>query len=179
MNAPSGMTRTDLVPYLLVSALAVGCGSKSDSLPKLTPELMPPAASPLFLGKSTEADVLAKVAKDPAPEVKKDKSLGGDGQVMFNEHKSIWIGQEAFGEAYLWSDGGGAPVLGRLALKQTDACAWVNEHIGKLEGAKNCPGNRKTGASNGTSYFCASLDDHVVHIECSGTTIEYWLGKKR
>lgn len=162
--------------FLFVSVLAlVGCKKE---LPAFKPELMPPSSSPLVLGSSTEADVMAKVGSLPKDglQVSKDKSLGGDQMVAFNDHPSIFIKHPDFGEAWLW-DIGGTPKLGKLDLVKAEGCAWVLEHIAKLEGSRNCPGNRKTGGNADGGYWCASLDGHTVHIECGRSMIELWLGK--
>lgn len=177
MLARKGMSRaTHLVIAGLV--LAVG-GCKGDSRPKLTAALMPPSAQPLMLGTSVEADVMAKATTpDAPPTVKKDKSFGGEGVVEFNDHKLISITDKNGNSYELWTMGNGAPKLGKLYLKG-DGCPWVQEHIAKLDGAQNCPGNRKTGMSGTVGYFCLTAENgHVVHVECSEQTIEYWLSDK-
>jgi hypothetical protein len=171
---------------LLVALVSIGCG-KSSSLPKLTPALMPPSASPLVLGASTEADLIAKLgpAKPATPEgrereISRDKQFGGEGQVQFNEHASIRINEPGVGEFYLWADGGRTPVLGRFDIKAPEGCAWLKDNVAKLDGARSCPGNRKTGVTGDNGYVCMQLDDgRVVHAECSTNSISYWIGKKR
>jgi hypothetical protein len=160
-------------------ALLVVLAACGKDLPAFTPELMPPSASPLMMGSSTEAEVMAKIASLPENErqVVKDKSLGGTQVVAFNDHPSIHIEHPAFGEAWLW-DMGGTPKLGKLTL-EGEGCAWVVANIAKLEGSTACPGNRKTGGSEKGGYWCASLDGHTIHIECSPTEIDLWVGKKR
>jgi hypothetical protein len=161
------------IGLVLLLALA-GC----EKAPKFTPAMMPPAASPLVLGTSTEADVLAKVASLPKDtlEVSKDKSLGGDKMVAFNDHPSIYIKHPDFGEAWLW-DIGGTPKLGKLTLVKSEGCPWLLEHIANLDGSRKCPGNRKTGGNADGGNWCASLDGHTVHLECGRSMIDYWLGK--
>lgn len=170
-----------------VGLAIASAGCKSESLPKFTPALMPPSASPLVLGASTEADVIAKLgpAKPATPEgrvreIKKDKSLGGEGTVAFNDHPSVYIEEPGVGGFYLWSEGGGAPVLGQFEIKAPEGCAWLQEHVGKLDGARKCPGNRKTGVTAQSGYVCMQLDDgRVVHAECGEHSIGYFIGKKR
>jgi hypothetical protein len=159
--------------HLVLAALVV-TGCKGSSRPKLTAELLPPGAHGLMLGTSVEADVMAKTT---SPEVQKDRSFGGEGVVMFNDHKLISI-SDATGTYELWTMGDGAPKLGRMSLRG-DGCAWVTDHIAKLDGSRECPGNRKTGMSGSVGYFCLTADNgHVVHVECSEKTIEYWLSDK-
>jgi hypothetical protein len=168
-----------LAKHLVLLAALAACGKGGGSRPKLTTDLIPPGAQPLMLGKSVEADVMAKAtAPDAAPTVSKDKSFGGEGVVQFNEHKLISITDKNGSTYDLWTMGEGPPKLGKLYLK-SDGCPWVADHIAKLDGAKNCPGNRKTGMSGTVGYFCLTADDgHVVHVECSEKTIEYWLSDK-
>lgn len=160
--------------YLGLVAIGVmGCG-KGGSRPKLTAELIPPAARPLMLTTSVEADVMAKTA---TPEVKKDKAFGGDSALTFNDHPLISI-KDGENSYELWTMGDGPPKLGRIYVRG-EGCAWVNEHIAKLDGSRNCPGNRKTGPSGSTGYYCLTADNgHVVHVECSEKMIEYWVSDK-
>jgi hypothetical protein len=163
-----------LTKHLVLGAI-VAAGCKGSSRPKLTADLIPASAQPLMLGKSVEADVMAKTN---SPEVKKDKSFGGDGVVMFNDHKLVSI-EDAGGSYDLWAMGDGPPKLGRMSVRG-EGCAWVKDHIAKLDGSQDCPGNRKTGLSGSVGYFCLTAEDgHVVHVECSEKTIEYWLSDKR
>ncbi|HEU4612278.1 MAG TPA: hypothetical protein VFS15_09390 [Kofleriaceae bacterium] len=159
----------------LVMAMVAGCGKGGGgSRPKLTAELLPPAAQPLMLVTSGEADVMGKVS---APEVTKDKAFGGESSNTFNDHPLITIKD---GESYyeLWTMGDGPPKLGRISLRG-EGCAWVNEHIATLDGSRNCPGNRKTGPSGSTGYYCLTADNgHVVHVECSENMIQYWVSDK-
>jgi hypothetical protein len=167
----------------------VAAGCKDDALPKFTPALMPPAASPLVLGKSTESDVLAKLGParpaaspdDRVREIAKHEKLGGNGIVAYNEHPSIFINEPGFGEFYLWAEADNSvPVLGHFSIKQDQPCAWLAANVGKLEGAENCPGNRVRGIRGETGYLCLVMDDgRVVHAECGGSTISYSIGKKR
>ena len=166
MLARHGM-RLLTLSFAALSALAVlAAGCKSSSRPKFTPELMPPSAKPLVLGTSTETDVLAKA---PGAEVHKDKSLGGDQIVEFNQHKGVYIeGGGLGGSAYLWPGNDGTPRLGMLTVKAPEGCGWIKEHIAKLDGARNCPNNRKTGESGNEMYYCLDAPDgRVVHVECT------------
>ena len=174
--------RVTTKPLLIAVALAA-CG-KSDSRPTFTPALMPPSAAPLVLGQSVEADVIAKFGAEM--EISRDKSLGGTEQVGFNEHAAILIQRRPGTELYLWTQADATPRLGRFTIQAPEGCAWVHDHIGTLSGARNCPGNRKTGKmtdKSGTTesgYYCLAMPDgRVVHVECGGTVIEYWIGKKR
>ena len=157
------LTSSFAIASLAFAALATGCKS---SRPKFTPELMPPSAKPLVLGTSTETDVLAKA---PGAEVHKDKSLGGDQIVEFNDHKAVYIeGGGLGGSAYLWPGKDGTPRLGMLTMKAPEGCSWIKEHIAKLDGARNCPNNRKTGESGNEMYYCLDAPDgRVVHVECT------------
>jgi hypothetical protein len=168
-----------LATNVVVAGLVLAAGCKGDSRPKLTADLMPAGAQPLMLGKSVEADVMAKATTpDAPPEVKKDKSFGGDGVVEFNDHKLITITDKNGNSYDLWTMGDGPPKLGKMYLKG-DGCPWVQDHIAKLDGARNCPGNRKTGMSGTTGYFCLTAENgHVVQVECSEHTLEYWLSDK-
>lgn len=161
----------------VVVGFALAVASCKKELPKYTPALMPPSAAPLVLGSSTEADVMARIAALPKEELEiaKDLSLGGDQHVEFNDHKSLNIRHPKFGQAWLW-DIGGSLKLGRLTLVGSEGCAWTLEHVATLAGAKNCPGNRKTGGTADGGYWCAELDGHTVHIECGRTMNDYWLG---
>src|SRR5512141_1387045 len=91
-----------LVSLVLVSASACG---KGGGAPVLTAKLMPPGAEGLVLGTSVEADVLPKL---PGAKIDKDKSLGGSGVVMFNEHAVEVVRSDA-GEITLRPDDKGTP----------------------------------------------------------------------
>lgn len=160
---------------VVVAALVVASCKKE--LPTYTPALMPPSAAPLVIGSSTEADVMARIAALPKEELEiaKDLSLGGDMKVAFNDHPSIHIEHPKFGAAWLWNIGGSLK-LGKLTLTNSEGCAWTLEHVATLDGAKNCPGNRKTGGTADGGYWCAELDGTTVHIECGRTMNDYWLG---
>jgi hypothetical protein len=106
----------------------------------------------------------------------KDKSLGGEGTVQFNEQSAISVNTQGF-DGYI--------VDGKLAhfeFVAPGACGWLIQTMDGMAGATACPGNRKTGKSKAgdTALYCASAGGRAVWIECSKGEheyIEYTLGK--
>ena len=168
----------------LALCLATSCGKDEPSAsasapaptvyePKMTAELVPPAAKGLVLGVATDADVTAAFG---AGETKKDKSIGGAIVVQYNEKAAMHIELPAKddvtgGEAWLVPDDGGKPRLQRieLRLKSTGSCAWLETNVGKFDATKSRPGsNRKYGKDGrGVDYTAGTADGtQAVSIEC-------------
>jgi hypothetical protein len=154
---------------LLVVMLA-GCGS---SRPAYDDKLVSPAVKGLKVGVATLDDVTKAF---PDAKVEKDKSLGGEGVVEFNDHKAIAVHAPGF-DSYV--------VGGKLAhfeMVAPGACDWLIKTMDGMKGSTACPGNRKMGkdrAGNEAAY-CASAGDRVVWIECNKgaqESIEYTLGE--
>jgi hypothetical protein len=156
--------------WIIAMTLCAGCGKAGSDAPRLTPALMPPAAAGLVLGKSTEAEVLAKL---PGAKVKKDKSLGGtEGVVQFNDHPIERITTDAIG-ATLWADAAGTLRLQRLTAFGPGHCAWLKQTIGAVPGAETCRGtNRRAGDHGHEMFYCLATEDGAqrVWVDCSRDT---------
>jgi hypothetical protein len=145
--------------------------------PKMTEELVPPAAKGLVLGKASDADVITAFG---AGETLKDKSIGGTINVQYNEKPAMHIDLPAKddvlgGEAWLVPDDGGTPRLSRLEVrvKTPGTCAWVETNVGKFDATKRRPGsNRKFGKDGrGLEYTAGSPDGtQAVGLECHPST---------
>lgn len=151
---------------LLVVVLAA-CGS---SRPAYDDKLVAPAVKGLKVGVSTLDDVTKAF---PDAKVEKDKSLGGEGVVSYNDHKAISVSATGFGGYIV--DG----KLYQFSMKAPGVCQWLVSNVGEMKGSSNCPGNRKVGTSKDRTMgtYCASAGDRVVWIECSGDSIEYRFGE--
>jgi hypothetical protein len=157
----------------LLALVVVVAGCHGSSPPAFTDALVAPQANGLKVGTSTLDDVL-KVY--PQTEVKKDKSLGGDGIVAFNDEKGIYVHGGGF-EGYVI---GGK--LTHFELAASGACSWLIQTMDSMKGSTDCPGNRKMGAvkGGGGASYCASAGDRTVWIDCGKGDheyIEYTLGK--
>jgi len=178
-GAMSTASRTLLVLALLASA----CSEESaaapapapgpEYAPRLTKELVAPAAKGLVLGVATEKDVTAAFG---AGEIVKDKSLGGTAKVLYNEAAAVRITLPAKddvvkGEAWFAADGGGEPKLQRLELvmKKNDSCKWIETNVGSVDGTTRRPGsNRSYGPGKGGGSYTAGTPDgaKAVGIDC-------------
>ena len=129
------------------------------------------------------------IAKVPTHEINKDKSLGGTEKVAFNDLAAEHVSAEGVGSFWLLPGSDGVPRLAMFRIRAQEGCGWVKEHIGNLDGAERCPGNRKTGESGKSLYYCLSADDgRIVHVQCDADmpgnaggpsdVIEYRLGTK-
>jgi hypothetical protein len=158
--------RTSLVVAL---ALCASCG-KGGGAPVLTAKLMPPGAEKLVLGTSVEADALAVL---PGATIDKDKSLGGSGVVMFNDHAVEVLHSDA-GEITLRPDDKGTPRLLRVVLQGPGRCDWVKQNIASLPGAETCHGtNRRSGDHGGEMLYCLQTEAGArVWVECIHRTGE-------
>jgi hypothetical protein len=161
----------------LVASLAialVGCSSSGGSgggsgAPRMTAALMPPGTEGLVLGASTEADVKAKL---PGAKIEKDKSLGGDMVVQFNEHPAETLSTEGLSMT-LWRDAGGTLRLTRIHAFSAGRCAWLKQAIASVPGAATCRGsNRVSGDRGHEMFYCLATADgaHPVWVECSRDT---------
>jgi hypothetical protein len=180
------MTRLSAV---LVLVLASSCSKEPEPTastpaptvyePKLTAELVPPAAKGLVLSKSSDADVIAAFG---AGETLKDKSIGGTIVVEYNKKPAMHIDLPAKddmlgGEAWLVPDDAGTPRLSRLELrlKTPGTCAWLETNVGKFDATKWRPGsNRKYGKDGrGIDYTAGSPDGtQPAGLECHPVTHE-------
>lgn len=173
---------------LALALLAPACDEKKDDAapaptaaatkyePMMTKELVPPAAKALALGVATEKDVIAAFG---AGEVVKDEALGGAVKVEYGGKPAVMIELAAKDEVVsgeAWLMGEGEPTLARLelVLKTTDTCKWVEDHVGKLAGAKERPGGglvrRKYGPGE---YTAGSADGTIpVGIDCHASKRE-------
>jgi hypothetical protein len=140
--------------------------------PKITAELVPPAAKGLVLGVSTEKDVTEAFAPG---EIVRDKSLGGTAKVAFSDKPAIMMElaeKDAVvkGEAWLVPDAKGEPRLARLELllRTTDTCQWVEDNVGKHKAAKDRPGQGFVRRKYGPGEYTAGNADGTipVSIEC-------------
>jgi hypothetical protein len=171
--------RVGLLLLLVASACSQKGGDSGTAQyePKLTAELLPPAAKGLVLGSATDADVAAAFG---AGETKKDKTIGGKIVVQYNDkpamHLDLAVKDDVvYGEAWFVPDDAGKLRLHRLELqlKTTSTCAWLKTNVGKIEATKRRPGsNRKYGADGrGLEYTAGSPDGtQPVSIECHPTT---------
>ncbi|MBV8757861.1 MAG: hypothetical protein JO257_11310 [Deltaproteobacteria bacterium] len=137
------------------------------SRPTYDDKLIAPEAKGLKLGTATLADVQKAF---PDVTVDKDKSLGGDKIVEYNDKKAIAFDAPNGTSGHI-VDG----VLVNLHVHEPNACSWLIKTMDGLDGSRSCPGNRKTGKSrdNATAYYCASLGDRVVAIECDHDGYDY------
>lgn len=154
----------------LVVVVVAGC--KGSSPPAFTDALVAPQVKGLKVGASTLDDVTKLY---PQAEVKKDKSLGGDGIVQFNDQKAIYVHGSGF-EAYV-IDG----KLGHFTMVAPGVCGWLIQTMDKMAGSTACPGNRKMGSTKDqqNASYCASAGDRTVWLECGKGEheyIEYTLG---
>jgi hypothetical protein len=153
---------------MMLLVFLAACGS---SRPAFDDKLLAPAAKGLKVGVSTLDDVTTAF---PGAKVEKDKSLGGEGIVQFNDQKAVAVHAAGF-DGYV--------VDGKLAhfeMLAPGACDWLISTMDGMKGSTDCPGNRKMGKSGGEAAYCASAGDRVVWIECTKGTqesIEYTLGK--
>jgi len=147
---------------LLVVVLAA-CGS---SRPAYDDKVVAPAVKGLEVGVSTLDDVTKLF---PDAKVTKDKSLGGEGVVSYNDHKAISVNATGF-DGYV-IDG----KLAQFEMKAPGSCEWLVSTVGAMKGSTSCPGNRKMGASKDhtSGSYCASAGDKVIWIDCRGDSIEY------
>lgn len=176
------MTRPILAFVVLVAACKSEAPAASASTPaptvyepKLSAELVAPAAKGLVLGVATDEDVVKAFG---AGETKKDKSIGGAIVVQYNDKPAMHIDLPAKddvlkGEAWLVPDGDGKPRLQLLSLtlKAGEACKWIETNVGKHEASKNRPGsNRKYGKDgNGFELTAGTTDGTApVSIACHG-----------
>lgn len=170
---------------LVLALLAPACSDESAATPapaadsgpayapKLTQELVAPAAKGLVLGVATEKDVTAAFG---AGEIVKDKSLGGTAKVLYNEAAAVRITLPAKddvvqGVAWLAAEGAGEPKLQRLELvmKKNDSCKWIETNVGSVDGTTRRPGsNRKFGPGKGGGSYTAGTPDgtKAVGIDC-------------
>jgi hypothetical protein len=142
--------------YLVIAALAA-CGKSSGSgdRPKLTQ--MPPGADGLVIGASTEAQVTAKLA---GAEISKDRSLGGDMIVEYNEHKAVVVRLEKT-TATLWKDAGGTLRLMKLEMHADGLCDWATKTATAMN-AGGCGGNRKM--DPGEHQWCVASSDGALEV---------------
>lgn len=151
----------------LLAVVLAACGS---SRPAFDDKLVAPGAKGLKVGASTLDDVTKMF---PDAKVTKDKSLGGDQTVMYNDHKAISVNAKGF-DGYV-IDG----KLAQFEMAAPGACEWLVSTVGAMKGSTSCPGNRKMGASkdHSSGAYCASAGDRVVWIDCRGDSIEYRVGE--
>jgi hypothetical protein len=150
---------------VLLLFVLVACGKSSSSskpktphanLPELTAELTPAALAGFTLLGSTEADVLAKF---PTAKI---------GQMNFNDMPSDTLGIATPHMELMTTPRGKDGKLFHVELADAGVCDWVKQKMGSLDGAKDCPGNRKTGEMGSESYYCArTADGHVIGIDCT------------
>jgi hypothetical protein len=148
--------------HAILLLLAVGCGDKKpggapaaeDGPPILTPALLPAAAAGFMLQQATEADILARF---PAAKVETTNFNGEDADELRVDG----------GARFTVFPRGAAGKL-RIIHAHTDGvCDWVQATIAPLPRSTRCPGNRKTGLSGGSMYYCMRLADGTrVTVEC-------------
>lgn len=176
-------------PLLALVLLVPACDDKKDDAapapapaagpkyqPMITKELVPPAAKGLVLGIATEKDVTAAFA---AAEVVKDQALGGAAKVEYSGKPAVMIElapKDELVQGNAWLSGEGEPKLARLelVLKTTDTCTWVEDNVGKLEGAKDRPGGGLVRRKYGSGEYTAGNADGTipVGIECRASKRE-------
>jgi hypothetical protein len=140
---------------LLLGVLAA-CRS-GGSRPAFDDKLMNPAAKGLKVGVATLDDVTKAF---PTAEVHNDKSLGGTEIVDCQGGKTSIQGDGI--EACI-RDG----KLVSLYVHAPGLYDWLVGAMDKLDGSKDCPGNRKMGKSGGEAAYCASAGDQVVFIDAT------------
>ncbi len=117
---------------------------------------MPPTLRSIELRKTTEAEILAAY---PSATVS---------DMTFNDAKSHEIKVASPHITFITKPPTKDGVVYRLYLEEANACDWVKTQIDPLEGSRNCPGNRKTGMSGGSSHHCMDLPDGtLVSVDCS------------
>jgi hypothetical protein len=128
------------------------------------------------LGLATEKDVTAAFG---AGEVVKDTSLGGTAKVEYSGKPAVMIelaARDELVQGSAWLMGDGEPKLARLelVLKTTDTCKWVEDNVGKHEGAKNRPGGGLIRREYGPGEYTAGNSDGTipVGIECRASKRE-------
>ena len=166
---PVHMTALNRLSILTGLALAVSaCGGKPDR-PELTPERMPPALKGITLLVSSEADVLHQMpaAKLVEPSVYEGKPV----QRNVNGHPSDEIVSTQPDARFDSTPPGPAGKVFQLELAEPGVCDWVEANLAKLDGARSCPNNRKTGKSGDAthykSYYCMTAGGHTITVDCT------------
>lgn len=176
------MIRPALVLFVLCAACKSEAPASSASTPaptvyepKLSAELVPPAAKGLVLGVATDEDVVKAFG---AGETLKDKSIGGTIVVQYNDKPALHIDLPAkdeviAGEAWLVPDGDGKPRLSMLSLttKAADTCKWIEANVAKHEASKRRPGSNRVYGKDGNGFeLTAGTTDGSapVGVSCHG-----------
>lgn len=141
----------------------------TDHRPHITAALTPPQARGLVIGQATLED--AKEAFPGAVEAR-DKRLGGDKTVEYNEQPAVlltWTEGEAKAELWLAGPKADALRLQAFDLQTTpDACAWVEETVGADPEATHLAGsNRKLGKQKGGVDYAGGTADGKLAVSIS------------
>lgn len=140
----------------VLALLTASCGGGKKQH-KVTAAEMPAPLGGLMVGSAKQADVEARF---PGGEV---------GKINYNDVPMVtldWKNESPLKNAYFRADDA---TLVYAYFKAEGLCDWVDAQIATKPGARDCPGNRKTGGGGSSSYYCLARPDGPgpMMYECS------------